>query len=458
MATRNVESASADRLFTRITFAMLLAMLIPSVSLAADAKPSTYKGWKSLSLSNNLVELHIVPALGGRVIQFNLANHEYLWVNPQLLGKLPPPSGLAPDGGWLNYGGDKLWPAPQGWDNDEQWPGPPDAILDGSPHTPSLLDHTSVKLVSRKDPRTGIQFSRIIRIADNAAHVSFDSTMTNIDPKPRRWAIWQVTQLNAANSSADGYNKLFRCYSPLNPTSLFPRGYSETYGLVNNPSFSLDHANKLVVVHYKRLVGKMGVDNTAGWVAAVDGAAGYAFVERFTYYPGQKYPDDHSATFWLNGPGQIVTGDKIATIDNDPVQTPPYVESEIVSPLATLKPGESYSFHLDWYATKIGGDYPILNCTPAGVTCQPFTATLANGRLHLTGRFGVFQPGHVNLDLLDASGAVVASLPLKLPASPLEPLLLSRDEPSTQASTASLVLYDSSAKRIGELARAAIQR
>ena len=33
---------------------------------------------------------------------------------------------------WKNYGGDKTRPAPQGWDNDEQWHGPPDPILDTS--------------------------------------------------------------------------------------------------------------------------------------------------------------------------------------------------------------------------------------------------------------------------------------------------------------------------------------
>ena len=31
---------------------------------------------------------------------------------------------------WKNYGGAKTWPAPQGWDGEGQWPGPPDPVLD----------------------------------------------------------------------------------------------------------------------------------------------------------------------------------------------------------------------------------------------------------------------------------------------------------------------------------------
>jgi hypothetical protein len=41
-----------------------------------------------------------------------LAIRDFFWVNWQLAGKQPPESGLASDGGWLNYGVEKLWPAP----------------------------------------------------------------------------------------------------------------------------------------------------------------------------------------------------------------------------------------------------------------------------------------------------------------------------------------------------------
>jgi len=448
----------------RISCAALLALLIAVPAWGADATKSQYRGWESLRLDNGLVEVQVAPAVGGRVIQLKLGSFEYLWVNPQLAGKQPPPSGLAPDGGWLNYGGDKLWPAPQGWSGDDQWPGPPDAVLDGSPFAASIETASgaaaAVKVTSPEDKRSGIQFSRIIRVADGAAHVGFDTTMKNIDTKPRRWGIWQVTQINVCNRDGQGYNKEVRCWSPVNPASIYPRGYYVLFGAADNPSFSVDPATKMFSANYKRIVGKVGLDNAAGWAAVTDGTAGYVFVERFTTFPDKKYPDKASVEFWMNGAGKIVTGDKTVDIKDDPVETPALVESEILSPFAELRPGESYSFHLDWYAARIGGNYPILDCTAFGVTCEPFTAKAADdGKVRLAGRFGVFYIAHSALVVLDADGKDLGTVDLKLPVSPLEPLVLAKDEPlPAKAAAVRLVLLDSTGKEIGQLARTQINK
>jgi hypothetical protein len=431
---------------------------------AAEATRSEYRGWQSLRLANGLVEVQVVPDIGGRVIQFKLADFEYLWVNPQLAGQEPPPSGLAPDGGWLNYGGDKLWPAPQGWDGAEQWPGPPDAVLDGSPHRAAIVDaagpSAAVALISRDDPRSGIRFSRVIRVFDASTRVSFDSTMKNIDTKPRRWGIWQVTQLNASNRAGEGYNPQIRCWSPINPASRYPRGYYELFGLVNNPSFKADPEKKLFSAHYQRIVGKAGLDNSAGWTAVVDGTAGYVFVERFTYVPDKEYPDGASVEFWMNGAGQFAAAGKLTEIKDDPVETPHLVESEILSPFAELGPGENYTFHLDWFAARIGGNYPILDCTPVGVVCEPFAAEVKGGKVRLAGRFGVFyEKAGVSVVFLDASDKECGSADLKAAAAPTQPLALAAQVPlPAQAATAVLVLTDSAGKRMGELARAKIQQ
>jgi hypothetical protein len=444
--------------------ASLLALLAAAPAWGADAAKSQYRGWESLRLANGLVEVQVVPAVGGRVIQLKLGSFEYLWVSPQLAGKLPPPTGLAPDGGWLNYGGDKLWPAPQGWGEGDQWPGPPDAVLDGGPFTAAIEAASgaaaAVKVTSPEDKRSGIQFSRIIRVANGAAHIGFDSTMKNIDTKSHRWGIWQVTQLSAVNRSGEGYNKEVRCWSPINPASIHPRGYYVMFGAADNPSFKVDPATKMFSANYQRIVGKAGLDNTAGWVAVTDGAAGYVFVERFTPFPDKKYPDKASAEFWLNGAGKIVTGDKTVDIKDDPVETPPYVESEILSPFAELKPGESYSFHLDWFAARIGGNYPILDCTAFGVTCEPFTAKAADdGKVRLAGRFGVFYIAHAAVVAVDGDGKDIETVDLKLPVSPLEALVIEKDEPlPAKAAAVRLVLLDAAGKEIGELARTQIAK
>lgn len=415
---------------------------------------STYRGWPSLALNNDLIEVQVVPGIGGRVIQLTLGGYEFLWVNDRLAGSSPSPTGLAHGGGWLNYGGAKLWPAPQGWDNAQQWPGPPDAVLDGRPHKSSIPTaagrEAAVQLVSRKDQRSGIQFSRVITVREDTSRVNFDMTMTNINTKPRRWGIWQVTQLNAGNRHGPGFNRGIRMYSPLNLCSVHTRGFVEMFGLINNPSFSRTGDGLTLVAHYQGLVGKVGMDNSAGWFATVDGTDGYVFVERFTFCPGRKYPDDTSVAFWLNGTGQFVCGKNIVTIREAELPGNWFVESEVISPYARLQPGRSYRFHSEWAVARIGGNYPVLDCKPVGVTCEPLTARRAGGKLRLTGRFGVFDRGSVEV-------WVGRTRQAGIPISPREPLVLDIKVPlPVRSSTVNVVITDIHHRRLGELARTSV--
>ena len=171
----------------RLAIAALAMICVADVGAAGEiiVRPSHYRGWKTLEMSNRLVQLQVAPQIGGRVIQFALGNYEYFFVNPELSGKEPPPSGLGSAGEWLNYGGEKLWPAPQGWDNAQQWPGPPAAVLDGSPHEGQIKSAADgrrvIRLQSPKDPRTGIQFSRTLEIHEGSTCVNFAAEMLNID-------------------------------------------------------------------------------------------------------------------------------------------------------------------------------------------------------------------------------------------------------------------------------------
>ena len=63
-----------------------------------------YHGWSAQLVSNRWVRLVIVPQNGGRLMQVSFAGHDYLFVNPEYLGKYFPPTSAK----WFNYGGDKL--------------------------------------------------------------------------------------------------------------------------------------------------------------------------------------------------------------------------------------------------------------------------------------------------------------------------------------------------------------
>ena len=95
-----------------------LLLLLTCTSLVGSAssqslpklESGSYRGWKTTCLSNGLVQVHVVPEIGGRVVQFMVGERGFFWVNPALAGTYSPASGLGPDGGWLNYGGDKVSP------------------------------------------------------------------------------------------------------------------------------------------------------------------------------------------------------------------------------------------------------------------------------------------------------------------------------------------------------------
>ena len=427
---------------------------------------SRYRGWETLRLYNDVLALQVAPDLGGRVIQLTLNDFEYFWVNPQLAGKAPPPGGLDPDGEWLNYGGEKLWPAPQGWGREDQWPGPPDAVLDGSPHRAqgdnNPRDHAAIRMTSGKDPRSGIRFSRTIRLFRGSSRVSVDAVMENIDTKPRRWGIWSVAQLNGAASDGTGPNRLLRAYCPVNPASIYPQGYKVMFGIVNNPQFQLDETRGLMRVDYQYLAGKIGLDSDAGWVAVVDGEAGYVFVQRFTWEPDLPYPDDASVEIWTQGVGTIVAWNQLTTMPDDPNENPYLIESELLSPFATLGPGEKATFHYEWYAAAIGGDYPILDVTDLGVVCEPFRARRNGRSVSLSGRFGIFYRGRLRVLLLDAGGKKIGPFERIIPVSPSKPIGGQGVFPYFSAVPAtaravSLVLEDLGGNDLGELARAPIR-
>ncbi len=408
-----------------LSLLMLLNTLASGQAAAplAESGPSSYRGWKSICLSNDLIRLQVVPEIGGRIIQFALGATEFLWVNPVLAGRMPPPTGLAPDGGWLNYGGDKLWPAPQGWDSPEQWPGPPDAVLDGQPYTLKHLrrkgEVVAIQLTSAKDLRTGLQFSRVVRLYSGSTRVGFEATMKNIDSQPRRWGLWAHTQLNAARADGSGPNVSLQAWCPLNPESKFPKGYTRMFGAMDHPSFQRDSKRGLMRVRYQYQVGKIGLDSPAGWVATVNGESGTVFVQRFVFEPQAQYPDGSSVEFWLNGLGQIHAYNRDVVMSTNLAENPYVLESEILSPFARLEPGHAFTWRYDWYACNLGGDFPVVDCTPAGVASEPRSARFAEGRLNLQARLGVFAPGAVVGEALDAVGQRLARVPLEPAASPL---------------------------------------
>jgi hypothetical protein len=377
-------------------FSARSAMAAQNDSFSARLEKTQFNGWNAYRLTNGIISLYVAPDIGGRAIQLELGGKGLFFVNKDLAGKVLPAEQNNLKSGWANYGGDKVWPAPEGWMNDEQWPSIPYYILDGSRFDAEVVTETpaevAVRVTSPADPRSGVQFVRTYHVYAGTTRLKVDQVMRNISHRQIRWGIWHLIQNDAADAhDPTKPNPDLYMYLPLNPHSQYPQGYYNPYGDARHPSYQLQHGGRMLQVHYLYRVGKAAADTDRGWYAVVNGQKSIGFVENFTPFPEKEYPDGAAVETWNNGPGVISRGPWDQTLSDDPRQNPYILETEVLSPYAALNPGEEYSFPVYWSPTSVTN--PVRNAVWAGAISEPLTGKLEGGQVSLKGVFGVFGPG-----------------------------------------------------------------
>ncbi len=386
-----------------------------------------FHGWHAVYLHNGFITLIVVPDIGGRVMAYNLGDYRYFFINPDLTGKLfsyEENLGDGSMGAWKNYGGDKTWPAPQGWDNNHQWPGPPDPVLDSGRYTIQMLecqDHLAkLQMVSPPDSRTGIQITRQVTLLQGSSRVILDLSFTNITNRQIRWSIWDVAQLRAERSNPDGsLSPETNCIVsvPLNPRSRFPQGFNVMAGDENNPQWRADREKQLFIGQYLWEIGKVGIDSPGGWIAFSNTAQGYAFIEQFSYFPNEEYPDKGATVeCWTTGKGRVAN----LNYEDSNIYL---METEVLNPLYTFNPGETRSFKIIWAVCCCEGQ--VVDVNETGCVHRPLSAKETSEGLELTGSFGVFFSGCLQLIWQDQTGKTLSIEVLK-EVTPLEVVTLER--------------------------------
>jgi hypothetical protein len=376
---------------------------------ACQVQPADYKGWHVQRLSNHWVELMVLPQNGGRLIQVTFAGHPYLFNNPQYEGKYLPPT----ESQWFNYGGDKLWLLPEGNDDEQHWVGNSDLIDDG-PYTFRKIsegEHCEVELTSPADPRTGIQFQRTIRLDADSPRISFHATMKNTTGHTLEWSMQSVSQYNTADSSDPSRrNHDFHSFVPTNPASSYLNRYHVRFGPAENSAVSVQE-DGLFALHYVHMAAELWLDSTAGWLAVVDGSSKYGMVERFQFDATRAYPGKASVIFWTNGPEVRLNSDGEASMKAGGDGSPYYEEAELNSPLCRLRPGEACTMDTEWFPTRAANEFH--GVADAGTVVRPLRATSgANGKIKLSGSFGVFFAGHLVAHFYNEHGAVLQNIPV----------------------------------------------
>ncbi len=395
---------------------------------ACEVFQADYRGWAAYYLQNGLIRLVAVPAIGGRIMAYDLGPYPFLFVDRDLAGRLFTPEEHQGDGSlaaWKNYGGDKTWPSPQGWDNEQQWPGPPDPVLDSGRYSVEAFeasaDRATIRMVSPPDPHTGVQISRQATIRRGSSRVTLELTFRNVKDRPIRWSIWDVVQLRAERALPDGgltHEPACMITAPLNPHSRFPHGFNVMFGDTDNPQWQADHVAGLFRAPYQWQIGKVGLDSPAGWIAFSNATAGYAFAEQFTYDPAGDYPDDGATVeVWTVGAGEVGNLD----YEGSDIYL---MEAEVLSPFRTIPPGGTTGFALAWGSCRADG--PVVAVTEAGCLTAPLAVeALPDGYAQVTLRGGVFDAGELRVAWLDEQGGLLGEIALGA-VDPLAALAIDR--------------------------------
>jgi hypothetical protein len=163
---------------------------------------TTFRGWAALALHQPPLELHVVPAIGGRLMGIALGGAQLCFINPALAGRTPGEDddpaawrALCGEWGFPLWGGGKTWVAPE-----TDWPdGAPHRDLDSGPYTVLARwcddESMGVELESGVCRQSRLQIRRRIELLAGRSAWTVTHTLTNRGPVARRCGIWDVLML-----------------------------------------------------------------------------------------------------------------------------------------------------------------------------------------------------------------------------------------------------------------------
>lgn len=298
-------------------------------------------------VENGTVALTFLPAVGGRLISLVAGGRELLWRNPGYLDAdlraVTPRAEWPLDDGtfasWVNIGGSKTWPAPQGWNGDGEWAGPPDPVLDSgvwSIASRESADGLVVTLTSADDARAGIRIEREFTVPASGPAFAQRTTFTNVTARPVTWSVWEVCQVDT--SAGVGLPASEAAVEVDAADSRVVDLGSYHGGLV------AEAAADVIRFGVQEVVAKRGFPSATGRIAFRGPRGGVEL--RFETVDGETYPDQGSrAELWMQAPLDRAI-DELSGLHPDAW----LAELEVLSPLVTLAPGRSVSSEIGWRA------------------------------------------------------------------------------------------------------------
>ncbi len=357
----------------------------PIVSAEVDSNYNNW-GWKTIVLRNDLITFATVPAIGARVMQYDLGNLQSLYVNPSILGKTYTP---AQNGNWYNFGGFKTWPAPQ-----SRWPGtwPPPPTLDYGNYSfqiDSLSPDHAQAAVSAASPTEkwiapNIRFERTATVFSGTTRIRMDQTIMNVGSVDTNWGVWGISQSIVNHPGKKDYQNYW-VYFPINPKSVYGPGGVSPQGA--SAAWKGEIAPGIYGVQFSPDNQKIYADPDRGWIAYSSASDTLVFAKTFDIFEGEHYPDSARISVYVSG--------SVA---------PVYVEVEVKGPIVQLAAtGGSYTFTENWWAARVRG--PVLNVDSVGAVARKLTLDASTKQL--SGIYGVFYHGTAKIVYVDGTGAIL---------------------------------------------------
>ena len=302
----------------RIAVAVIASIAVLSLGACAisraTATATVYRGWgDAVSLANAEVETVVVPGIS-RIIHLSLPGQPNLFhVNPEWAGKAQDPA-MNAAGAYRDFGGAKLWNAPQK-DWRYAWGGwPPDATIESSPSVLTIGPGDAVTLVGAASAVVGVRFIRTLALDGDA--VLHDVEMRCCAGHPTSWGVWSVLCMRPEGT----------VYLPVPADARLWTGEAEkaspeSYGWVR-------HGGVLALAHPPAKGGqKLFCASAAGWIGyLVDGQALF-----ITYQAADAVP----------APAGEAGSEVYAC--------PDFIELEHIGRLETLQPGAVARFSERWH-------------------------------------------------------------------------------------------------------------
>ncbi|MBN1482321.1 T9SS C-terminal target domain-containing protein [candidate division KSB1 bacterium] len=387
-------------------------------------------GWTSVVMTNGLITVATMPDIGARIMQYDLGSHASIFVNPSMIGKVDTPN---QNGAWLNYGGYKVWPAPQ-----DRWSWIPPVQLDTGVYESQIVDQTSdsVSVYVKSPPEVwrkhnmlpGLVFERRAVVYKGTSRVKLEQSMINTTSAEMTWSVWDVTQAIVHHEGERDFEN-FWVYFPIKTQgSLF--GEKGVKTSKSSSAWVGEVAPGVFGVQFQPNDAKIFADSPEGWIAYVDEREGYAYFKVFEIWEGETYPDDGARNeVWV-------------------AANPLYLEVEVVSPIWPIPPNNGkITFVENWYAARMFG--PIKYANNVGAINKFLAYQGETARLGAI--YGVFYEGAARVVFLDENGGVLAE-GKSYDVSPMNEFTV--DETLQQpegATTVQVRMYDNNGEMLGTL-------